>query len=183
MMQLIHVINDFLDIKSSLQCNTTVLQSGAVHTVFNDSDIECLNDENVTTKVALSTSSIHESKKSVEAVSQNTGRNRRRRNRKKAKKFEQMQKSVGGNDDVLVAVSKIFKNPTDSEDCLETKHANNAELSVNNDNLNGQAVLPIVDSKDTGDDFGVDFTVDFDTYPELSGAPRVGDLLVYKVIN
>ena len=84
---------------------------------------------------------------------------------------------------MLIAVSKIFKNPTDSEDCLETKHTNNVGLSVNNDNLNGQEVLPIVDNENTGDDFGVDFTADFDSYPELSGAPRVGDLLVYKVIS
>ena len=181
------LITVFSDIQPSLKGNTMISQSGAIHTVFNDSDTEHMNKNNPT-KTALTTSNIQpelESKRSVEVntVSQNTGRNRRRRNRKKARKLEQMQKTVGGEDDVLVAVSKIFKNPTDSECCLETNKTNEVEASVNNDNPNGQESQSNVDIQDTGDDFGVDFTADFDSYPDLNGLPRVGDVLVYKVIK
>ena len=178
----------FSDTQPSLKSNTTVLQSGAIHTIFNGSDPEHLKNENIPTKVPLATSNIQpesEPKGSVKAnntVSQNTARNRRRRNRKK-RKLEQIQKPVGGEDDVLVAVSKIFKNPTDSEGCLETNQTNEAEASISNDNSNAQENLSRVEIEDTGDDFGMDFTVDFDSYPELSGTPRIGDVLIYKVIN
>lgn len=192
---IIYVANCYVsDIQPSLNGNTTVLQSGAIHTVFNDSDIEHQNNENVATNVSHTTSNIPpeilpecEAERSIEAnntVSRNTAKNRRRRNRKKARKFEQMQKSVGGEDDVLVAVSKIFQNPIDREDCLEINKPNEAEALINNDICNVQENQSYnVKIENTDDDFGVDFTADFDTYPELNGTPRVGDVLVYKVIN
>ena len=187
MLQLIVV---FSDIQPSLNGSTTVLQSGATHTIFNDSDAEHQNNENVATNIPL-TSNIPseippecEPERSIEGnntVSRNTAKNRRRRNRKKARKFEQMQKSVGGEDDVLVAVSKIFQNPTDRE--VEINKPNDTEALINNDSSNVQENQSNVEIENTGDDFGVDFTIDFDTYPELNGTPRVGDVLVYKVIN
>ena len=115
----------FLDIQPSLKSNTQILQSGAKHTVFNDSDTEVLNNTNTSTTAINPVSNILpvvNSKKNVvedKVESKNTRRNRRRRNRKKARNFKQAQQPVGGEDDVLVAVSKIFKNDTDSEGCLE----------------------------------------------------------------
>ena len=183
----------FTEILPNLNGNTTVLQSGASHTVFDDSDAEHQNNENITsTNVSLTYNFPPEippecePERSIEVnntVSRNTAKNRRRRNRKKARKFEQMQKSVGGEDDVLVAVSKIFQNPTDGEGCLEINKPNEAEVLINNDSCNVQENQSKVENENTGDDFGVDFTADFDTYPELNGTPRVGDVLVYKVIN
>ena len=173
------------DIHPSLKCNTTFLQSGATHTLFNDSDTES-DTEHANHIPAPTTSNVQpesEPKKSVEvnSVPQNTRRNRKRRNRRKARKLEQIQKPVGGEDDVLVAVSKVFENPTDSEheSCIETNKTGEGETSINTDKENQLSV----EVEDTGDDFGVDFAADFDSYPELSGVPRVGDVLVYKVIN
>lgn len=180
----------FLDIQPSLKSNTQILQSGAKHTVFNDSDTEVLNNTNTSTTAINPVSNILpvvNSKKNVvedKVESKNTRRNRRRRNRKKARNFKQAQQPVGGEDDVLVAVSKIFKNDTDSEGCLEAnKTIDNEKSLCNNDtNPESQENQPNVNTEDTGDDFGVDFAADFDAYPELSGTPRVGDLLAYKVI-
>lgn len=178
----------YADIQPNLKSNTKVLQSGATHTVFNDSESELLNNTNISTTVALNTSNIlpeSEPKNGAEvyAVSQNATqcrRNRRRRNRRKSRKL----RPVGGEDDVLVAVSKIFKNPTDSEGSLETNKAGEVEASLSkNGNSNGQESQSNIEAQDAGDDFGVDFTVDFDSYPELNGAPRIGDVLAYKVIN
>ena len=162
-----------------------------MHTVFNDSDTELVNNTNASTTAVNSTVNILPELKSKNGVqdkvgSQNARKNRRRRNRKKARNFKQAQQQpVGGEDDVLVAVSRIFKNATDSEGCLETNKTSDKEASLcNNDtNLNSQENQPNVSTEDTGDDFGVDFTADFDAYPELSGTPRVGDVLAYKVIT
>lgn len=178
------------DIQPNLKGNTKVLQSGATHTIFSDSDTELQNNVNTSTATALDTSNIlppeSESKKSAgpDATPQNARKNRRRRNRKKARKLMQIQQPVGGEDDVLVAVSKIFKNSTDSEACMETNKTSEIEASLfNNDNNSAGQEKQSDEIEDTGDDFGVDFTADFDSFPELHGAPRVGDVLVYKVIN
>ena len=173
----------------SLKSDTKVLQSGATHIVFNDSDTELMNNVNTSTTTVLATSNITpqlESKKNadVNALSQSARRNRRRRNRKKARKLQLGQQPVGGENDVLVAVSKIFKNSTDNEGCLENKTISEMEASLlsNDSYSNGQENQTNVEIEDT-DDFGVDFTVDFDSCPELSGTPRLGDILAYKVTN
>lgn len=175
-----------LGIQPSLKSNTKLLQNGAMHTVFNDSDTEVVNNTNALTTAINATSNILPELKSKKSVgdnvgSQNARKNRRRRNRRKARNFKQTQQPVGGEDDVLVAVSQIFKNAMDSE---ETNKTSDKEVSLcNNDtNPNSQENQPNVSTGDTGDDFGVDFTADFDAYPELSGTPRVGDVLAYKVI-
>lgn len=176
------------DKQPDLKSNTKLLQSGATHTVFNDSDNEILNNGDTPRPVPQSITTINivpepEFKKNTEVInaSQNARRNRRQRYRK-ARKRKQMQQPVGGEGDVLVAVSKIFKNPTDNEVCLETNRASEADISLVDDlNSNNKENQSDVKIEDTGDDFGMDFTVDFDSYPELSGMPRVGDVLLYKV--
>lgn len=169
------------DIQPNLKSDTKVLQSGATHTVFNDSDTELLNNGDTSITKALIATNIlpePEAEKSIgmNTISHNARRNRRRRNRK-TRKLKQTQQSVGGEDDVMVAVSKIYENPIDDEVSLKVNKNSEVEASlIDNINSNIQG-----NQSNIGDDFGVDFTVDFDSYPELSGIPRVGDVLVYKV--
>jgi len=157
------------DIQANLKNDTEALQSGATHTVFNDSDTE-LNDGDTTTTKAFIISKIlpEPAAEKMSTVSHNARRNRRRRNRK-ARKLKQIQQPVGGEGDVMVAVSKIYENPIHDEVCLESNKISDINVQKN------------VKVEDTEDDFGIDFTADFDSYPELSGIPRVGDVLVYKV--
>ena len=165
----------------NLKSDTKVLQSGATHTVFNDSDTELLNNRDTPITKALITSDLlpePEAEKNIgmNTVSHNARRNRRRRNRK-ARKLKQTPQSVGGEDDVMVAVSKIYENPMDDGVCLEANKTSEVKVSlINNVNSDVQE-----NQSNIGDDFGVDFTFDFDSYPELSGIPRVGDVLAYKV--
>jgi len=114
------------------------------------------------------------------------GRRRRRRNKNK-NALKKAQNSVGGEDDTLVAISKIFENPVAEEISSKDNKSVEEQSTTSKDDVE----VPLHDKscaeesgiqeESVNDDFGVDFTADFSCYSELSGLPRIGDILAYKV--
>jgi len=171
------------------------LQTGAIHTVFKDSDSELPSINNT-----LSTNNtpaelpkivpMNDLSNNLMVGKKSRAARRRRRKNKNKNPQKQNQQSVGGEDDTLVAISKIFENPI-AEEVTKSK---DEPVNVNSDaeeketTSKDEIEVPpndkscIEENEETiNDDFGVDFKADFDSYPKLSGMPRIGDILAYKV--
>ena len=183
----------FTDVEPVLVSNTKVLQTGATHTVFKDSDNELLSTNNTPVEPPKTVPMFDPNSNVIVGKKSRTARRRRRKNKNKNAQ-KQQQHSIGGEDDTLVAISKIFENPAAEEVTMSKDEPVNAKSYPEEKETRSKDEIEIppnnkscVDESDVreetviNDDFGVDFKVNFDSYPELSGMPRIGDVLVYKV--
>ncbi|XP_065916742.1 coilin-like [Dysidea avara] len=183
------------DVEPVLVSNTKVLQTGATHTVFKDSDNELLSTNNTPVEPPKTVPMFDPNSNVIVGKKSRTARRRRRKNKNKNAQ-KQQQHSIGGEDDTLVAISKIFENPAAEEVTMSKDEPVNAKSYPEEKETRSKDEIEIppnnkscVDESDVreetviNDDFGVDFKVNFDSYPELSGMPRIGDVLVYKELE
>jgi len=165
------------------------LQTGATHTVFKDSDSDLVSTNNTPAEPPKTVPMLDPNSNLMVGKKSRAARRRRRKNKNKNLQ-KQHHQPVGGEDDTLVAISKIFENPATEEvtksndepanvtsdaDEKETRSKDEIEVPPNDKPCIEESIETF------NDDFGVDFKADFDTYPKLSGIPRIGDILAYKV--